>query len=454
MEACGVEVLRFCDRDSSLWQRKLMGRRIISPAELKAQYAHMPVMIALDPSIAETVAEELYRGKVVSDAYLVCDAIFSLPIDGLIALANIKNKKRILWGEKHRMLKAKSVLEFLGVDIAYVIGDDGEGEFVKNPYDLCYENPAEIVVLVEESYKKNAGKILGEAGISKSILRYMWYEVIRKDGYEYLDPNLGHNIHSRGETSVISLQTSKNEAAKTIGVLGGSTSDIDYCQELSWPEQLIDIAEKHQKEIKILGGGTVSYRVSQEIVKFLRDMSFKKMDVLISYSGYNDAGQAQTVYHNFVSHYQKELFSALAASGQVQNLERTRIKPAVEMPLGIEDIGEHWLHYEYMLYAMCKELGIKFYAVFQPNLTTKNHISKEEYIYSMSNIDFLKNLQKTTEIIRSSVRKKMSIYPWLYDFSDIFADCPETVYFDSCHLTSHGNRILAEKIYALIADEL
>jgi hypothetical protein len=42
------------------------------------------------------VAEELYRGKVVSDAYLVCDAIFSLPIDGLIALANIKNKKRIL----------------------------------------------------------------------------------------------------------------------------------------------------------------------------------------------------------------------------------------------------------------------------------------------------------------------------------------------------------------------
>ena len=75
-------------------------------------------------------------------------------------------------------------------------------------------------------------------------------------------------------------------------------------------------------------------------------------------------------------------------------------------------------------------------------------------IYSMSNIDYMKKLQKTTEIIRSSVRKKMSIYPWLYDFSDIFADCPETVYFDHCHLTSHGNRILAEKIYVLIADEL
>ena len=446
-----------------------MGKKIISPAELKAQYAHMPVMIALDPSIAELVAEELYRGKVVSDAYLVCDAIFSLPIDGLIALANIKNKKRILWGNGDRLLSDKSVLEFLGLNIAYIIDDKNSGGVVKSPYDLCYENPDEVAVLVEQTCIASSKQILENAGINKLILLNERGTIERKSGYVYLDPNLGHNIHSRGESSIISLQTSKNEAAKTIGVLGGSTSDIDYSQEISWPEQLMDIAEKQQKEINVLGGGTVSYRVSQEIVKFLRDMSFKKMHILISYSGYNDSfysGYNDSFYsgynddsrifsHNFVSSYQARLFSELAVSGQAQNKEFSTIRATIEMPLGIADIAEHWFHYEHMLYALCKELGIKFYAIFQPNLTTKTQLSHEEwFIHSLTDQLLLERIKKNTECIRSLVRKKMLLYPWLHDFSDIFAGCSKTVYMDDCHLNSYGNRILAEKIYALIADEL
>ena len=121
--------------------------------------------------------------------------------------------------------------------------------------------------------------------------RYSLIEGVGGNGYEYhefIDPNLGHNIDYRGEVSVMHLHTDITAGNKTtIGILGGSTSDISCFDTPSWPEQLIKVGEDQGKNLTLLCGGTGSYMVAQEVVKFLRDMSHQKMDILAAGGDYD-----------------------------------------------------------------------------------------------------------------------------------------------------------------------
>lgn len=453
LEDCGVTVLKFCDRDNSRWHSEHFGKEIISPNELKENYSNVPVIIGLDPYIAETAAEELYRDNIISEAYLSCDPVFSIPDAYIRNWTKLSKKRNVFLGKYQSLLPRLSVLKFLGIEFSYIA--DIEGEIpaentnieVRSPYDLCYENASELSVFIEAPYRNRGSELLINFGLSESCKIYL----ARKDTHIILDPNLGHNIEYKSESSVIKLSTKNSQKTNIITVTGGSTSEVCLCDEISWPEQFVSIAEKNNVDVSMLAGGTRAYIVGQEIVKFLRDISFKKTDILISYSGYNEL--LHTDENHFVSKYQTKIFTAFNKKFRIAPSE-PNIELRLNVPQGIENMAEHWLHYERMMYAMCKELGIKFYAILQPNLSIKKNLSFQE---NMIMIDFFgakKDYKEMTLLFQKTVLKHKKIYPWLHDFSHIFDDHPETVYFDSCHLTSYGNRILAEKIFELVKKDL
>ena len=470
LAACGVNVLKFCDKNSARWHSEYEGREIISPQELADNYADYPVIVGLDPSIAEEVGQTLLSDT--ANIYIGTDPVFGIEMRHLCVFTHLRHHNKLLYGNRHYWHDIAKLLKFMGTDIAGIINDSGECDSdtdipVHSPYDLCYEDEKETIILAQRGREKAARKILQVIGWG----RYSLIEGLGGNGYEYhefIDPNLGHNIDYRGEVSVMHLHTDITAGNKTtIGILGGSTSDISCFDTPSWPEQLIKIGEDQGKNLTLLCGGTGSYIVAQEVVKFLRDMSHQKMDILISYSGYNDITGSfwETEHKNrFVSAYQYRLFNSLAEIGKIRE-ELWTTDYTMQIPAGIESVADHWLHYESMLYHMCKGLGIKFYAIYQPHINTKRHLTTKEknyrliddlYYYCTTTYPIRKNLyvMQQGEKVIDKLKQAQKNCPWLYDFTDLFRDHDEQVYTDVCHLNEHGNFILAEQIYEIIKEQL
>lgn len=451
-EACGVTVKCFCDGDRERLHKEYCGRSIISPEELSVDYADLPVVIGVDPLQVDAVIKVLKEGITEDKIYTGVDLIHSLPLGELNKLAASSKGKKVLYGNGKRLSMQAEVLRLVGIGISFVVDEegkiDGEGAGVpiRTPFDLAYEDSGDVELLVERSSRSKFYATMASLGLYE--FRTLITRIDTKHR-EYLDPNLGRNICYKGSPNVPILSTHNDGKHHVVGIVGGSTSDISLYDEISWPEQLVALAERRKAAVTLLCGGTAGYIVSQELTKFLRDMSFRPMNVLISYSGFNDLGEERK--HNFVSKYQMMIFKELEKAEIAPQRYGIQIEPEVKLPLGIGDSIDNWLHYERMLYALCCELGITFYGILQPNLTVKKSLSREEKTYRFEYGDYWELVRERTRECQRRIRD-MNV-DWLVDFTDIFDEHSETVYFDICHLTSYGNEILASKILDKLQQE-
>ena len=473
-----VKVACFADRNVEKKKTMHHGLEVILPSEIKEKYPNAFVVIALGNGIANEVAEELVKQGYISN-YSIYDyrwmpenlaikngsnvqdevrLVYDESDDIQLAprmiyyFYNYRNSKKIIFKGKNASALRELVfaLKQLDVKIEYCISDDeyigfiAETEF-KSKYDLMYEDSNNVIVWVADGIA-NTIKMINEFGMDDKNILYTAYEPLRiKRSVLHLDPSLGYNH----PYSIEILTGRGNEKKKKIGILGGSTSEILARYEKAWPEILMDIAEEEGISLECYCGAVGGYTVSQELVKLIRDMLYYKPDIIISYSRINEY-DATVQESKFIQLYQKQIFEIMSKHAGNKGITYGE---------GQYNYAEHWYNQEKIMYAICKEYGIKFYAVMQPCIYEKNPYSKNEMEMDlhignkMGNVDYGQE-QVVMSGIREYIREKMMESDWIYDFTKIFDGQDKRVYYDNCHVFEHANRIVASKMYEMIKNEL
>lgn len=458
----GIDVVAFCDRDPQKQKEGCLEKSVLNLFNSKTKYPEVPLIIGLSKNLAEDIADQwihekvyyyednLFMDRIVLDAE---GAYRKFEVDTIPLYYHIqqsRNKKKLfLWGEQDRVIRLVDKLAYLDLQIdgafslGGLIGQIGNVRFF-HPYKLLDRNAENIRVWALPEAEEQARKFLEKTGFDGK----QWAKgngIMQLYHDDPMDPNLGHNVFYHKYESVFLLKTQKEDVKRRIGVIGGSTSDVTALIEKSWPESLRDIAAMHHLSWEIYVGAVAGYMVSQELVKFVRDMIPLGIDTLVSYSRVND-WVASSRKSLFISQYQKEVFQGITGTHRKQN------DTCIYGYQGY-DTFEHWLSCERMLHAICEEFGIEFYGVMQPVLFEKLDKTEQErelmehflgWGLDEQYIEYLYNMRKNLKTVSSS-------YTWLYDFTEIFdTNLQYPVYIDHCHLTSYGNQIIASAIFDLI----
>ena len=261
--------------------------------------------------------------------------------------------------------------------------------------DIFYEDLDNLFFysIIDEFNVKISGTLL-ENGVSFShISRTGNPKVALFSGAkaaDSLDPLLGYSrIDSEFQSfSVFSNISSKNnkDVFKII-TLGGSTSDPTYSNVKSWSEYLFEMLNtiSNVKPVVIYAGGVIAYTAQQELLKLIKDCMPLNPDLILSYSGINNTpirgGSEFFLEKNFfIMPHMLHMFEYLLSRKKIMNVFQGT--PVKNISLGIENNktrAQFWIDCERMMYAICKEFGIKFHAFFQP--------FSKQYLLKMYNQD-------------------------------------------------------------------
>ncbi len=232
-----------------------------------------------------------------------------------------------------------------------------------------------------------------------------------------------------------------------IATLGGSTSDSGFCGARSWPEQLHDVLEEQGKDHVVYSGGTAGFSSTEERGRFLRDVLPMRPDVVLSLSGANDLiGRQRNPDHNYYSElvqgerdiaFLQELFPG---ERMENGLNRKMYQP------------ERWLLNHKMIHAVAEEFGIRHLCFLQPWIGSEGYqMSEFEQGWSRW---YMQNPVRSLMLAHDvfNYREAISLMAgldYMRDLTGVYNGSPG-VFIDTVHVSSDGNRILAERI----ADEL
>lgn len=330
-----------------------------------------------------------------------------------------------------------------------VLGEEEnpENEFLPKTliYELVYEQIDNVKVYVFELEKTTQySDLLLQMGVCNTwfLDGKKWAGLKELDVY---DIQLGYTWMINGTPGFVRFTDGNNANAFRIVTLGGSTADPTMSNIRSWSELLYKKLLGMGINVEIAAGGVGAYTGSQELVKLIRDVIPLKPDLVISYSGFNDAyGLYHKEQHPFTMWYQSEDFERMLRSNDCKNMIMNQM-PMKEVTYGLpikKSSDEQWLDCERMMKAVCREYNIDFYCFLQPYNAEGREVFLSEYVWSQIN-NFYASITKNEDFRKQS--------DWLIDFTDIF-DHESDIFFDSCHVYEKGNRIISEKMMPYILE--
>lgn len=217
--------------------------------------------------------------------------------------------------------------------------------------------------------------------------------------------------------------------------LGGSTTDPTFGNLRCWSEYLYDYLSDMKIEASIYCAGMLTYVSGQEMTKLLRDGLLLKPDLVISYSGFNDAaGLYLEKDHPF---FQKgtltrteKLIRKFPITNPWQHAYRMR-----KVTLGLADHSaafELWLRNEHIMHGICREFGIDFHGVLQP-MRFIDKTSRGTFYGDAAALDWETD--------------------WLHDWTTLIPD-DSPLYMDGGHVYEAGNRLIARKMLPFVLEAL
>lgn len=248
-----------------------------------------------------------------------------------------------------------------------------------------------------------------------------------------------------------------NITGKKIVVLGNSTSDPSTGNIKSWSEMMYEMLDRRGVKISIFNGAITGYSSTQEFLKLNRDVLQLKPDVVISFSGYNDVEGNSTVEgFPFLHKYQNKFYNYLS--------ERDRLAPDSMYVRSVSNITHGlktdmpdymiWLNNMRKMEAICQLYKIKFYGFLQPMVDYKTphlELGYTEIIHELLELTHSENLPKRVSEFCENLDGKVEKYPFINNLTNIFEE-ERNVYYDTCHYTEKGNRIIAEQVLKYIEE--
>lgn len=355
-------------------------------------------------------------------------------------------KKIIIYGAGSIGKVLSGTLRSFNKEIAYFVDGDKNkqgtkfwGSEVKSPYDLMYENPDEIAILLGLSAQDEVIKVLESMGFVENEHFDCLDKIETDKPTDVFDPFLGFS--RMDDMEGFAFFGNKN-AEVTILTLGGSTTDYSMSELKSWPYYLQKEHEKNGISCRVINGGIGGYYSAQEMLKLIRDGLYLEPNIVISYSGINDAlGVYCDTRYPMISNYLKNT---------VNNLPVTNKKIGFGMEKQITRY-KNWERNIRTMYAVCKEFDSKFYSFLQPYIFSGAYVFDQREKILFAEMHSLEE-QDSVRKFYDEAKKGIGMYPYMHDFTQIF-DGLSGIYYDSAHCNEEGNQIIAKRIYEVIQTE-
>ena len=138
--------------------------------------------------------------------------------------------------------------------------------------------------------------------------------------------------------------------------------------------------------------------------------------------------------------------------------EYGRIETSKAKPLNAKDVGINFVSNMKHISAICNSRGIAFYSILQPIngigngvLTKEDRILISPYKNSMvrdtySKLDFIKEVFDT-------IKAESKEDKYFRDFTGVFDKEKGQIFFDTCHFSDKGQKIVARTLFDLIKEE-
>lgn len=312
---------------------------------------------------------------------------------------------------------------------------------VKSPYDLLYEDISSagifVIVAVNHRYAAEVGEFLASLGLRKGRDWAHWSELTNDRVEKYFDPFLGYGRIKGGIPQLFEVYGNA-EAEYKIIALGGSTTDPYTFFQKSWPEYLYELFESDK--VCVFNGGMGGYNSSQELLKLIRDVIPLKPDMVISWSGFNDAFWGNCNGHPMICEYLQETTKQL--------IKGTDMAAGFGIENNIEPESQFVMN-ERLMKGACDCLHITFIGFLQEALF--DSALGKDYRPSVYEKDILLTNSRQDIVNRfyEAVDATSPFSDWFIDGRNFMGEATG-LFIDSCHCYEEGNRLIASRIYEII----
>lgn len=462
----GIYVEAFCDIDEEKQRIRIFNKKVLPPQLVIEHIEEYNIIVTPEKEeIQKEIVGKLSKagildflvGKDIKNRW--CNISINKAALNRIIKASY-NKKIIIYGANHEGKSLSYVLEMLDVR-PYCFIDNVEREVVWEKYsvkplmDLLDEDANSFVVVVVSEQESNLGK-LEKMGLQirkdYNLLSNYGYEIPRKN---ILDPNLGYNFKTNYSRRPGFIELGDEKAEYSIACLGGSATDGNLYSFKSWPQLLYEKFQENGYNVRILNGGCLGYKSSQELIKLIRDVIPQSPDLVISYSGINDATlnrkHEQNEEYPFLHHYQMDIVERMVEPKNAKYGNYLLMENSYTW--GVSSGITRWEQYKNnvcMMESICKSFNISFQGFLQPCLAVKQgNFSRQETELIINEQISQEYRDYIMEFYNNLLGKELPYA--LYDMTKLF-DKEENVYLDICHVNEYGNRLIAEFLYEFLSE--
>lgn len=271
------------------------------------------------------------------------------------------------------------------------------------------------------------------------------------------------------------LPIEKPEGEIRIFVIGGSTVfgwGVNDSKTIPAELQsLFDSRATPGKKIRVINAGIPWYNSSQELAFTLYRLLPLSPDAIWAFDGLNDAAQAIAPdwtpdYLGYLDFASSLLFGKREANRWWENVLqfshtltyfRAKMKAREETKTGVfhPEASEQYLRYHELLASVLEKKKIPYQTFLQPVLALDKPASsfeighngtsmrdkafRETFIQQYQHLEV--SLQRASQFSNHSLRK-------------IFSGYIDDIYLDGLHYNADGNRIIAKKIFELVANDM
>lgn len=466
----GIYVDMFCDCDRKKQGLKLCNKMIVAPETILNNNSEYRIIISVDSDdnlrdivdmLNNSGMKNYIRWRDIKGAFVIWSSklIRSLHKQHVYnMIRDSYSRKLIIYGGKEEAEELRHLLSMLDIRIEYLVDNIEEeydqGEYVVKPiFDLLDEDEDSFKVIVTSDREDNFN-LLNQMGLKRgkdySPASLYGYVADRKC---ILDTNLGYSFSAKGNNSIPGFIELGTPSGRMIVLLGGSTTDELLYPFRSWGCCLAEQFKQNGYNVRILNGGCRGYKTSQELIKLIRDVIPMRPDIIVDYTGVNDIPitlvRHEKGMYPFIHQYQKDMFEQISREGIYDNTGR--VTNSDEFTMGMSDERPVWNRFAdniKMMDSICRCTGIVYKAFLQPCLITKrkNRNDRELYLhlgFSDQNMEAVATFYENARRIKPDCME---------DITGLFDD-ENDVYLDICHVTEHGNEMIAQYIYEYLTEK-
>lgn len=371
-------------------------------------------------------------------------------------IQDAKKYRIILYADPVYLNNLQQLMENLDITPAYAVWDTAYGQ-VRSVYELLYEDPDSMMVVVAADHFQQARQTLEGMGLQlgvhfKSIRRFL------PETYEapyYYDPVCGFNVATQqeGMQGFGVFGDADSPTALRILTMGGSTTDAFLYPFRSWSEFLHLMLEQRGIENVVFCGGVAGYRSSEELLKIIRDGIGLAPWLVLNLSGSNDLSVFDYPYINgymrtistYLEQHSSGLDTRFGMNAFGVSWGRGGVK--TDASQSEEDYYSFWFQNQKMIHAVCEAFGIRHLTFFQPNMCNGKKLTAYEQEYFLNACYWgpdrmtPEQTMRRARAFRERARRDAGKESWLVDLSGIFDN--EEVYLDRLHVNETGNRLIA-----------